>query len=163
MRQRTLFIAILILAAIAALTIAAIHLRAPRGPLIYAELTTAPGVSEGARVTFRGVEVGRVTRIEFVPGRVRLTIALDRSDVPLRQGDSVRMKPDGIFGDMSLVIVPAPGTAPPANEGAVLHEAALDPASLRRQALGEAMLRHLRAALTSDSVSDSTTRLRTKP
>ena len=104
-----------------------------------------------------------MTRIAFVPAGVRLTIALDRSDIPLRQGDSVRMKPDGIFGDMSLVIVPAPGAAPPAGDGAVLHEAAVDPASLRRQALGEAMLRHLRAALTSDSVPDSTARSGAKP
>jgi phospholipid/cholesterol/gamma-HCH transport system substrate-binding protein len=157
MRHRTLFIAFLILAAIAGVAVAAIHLHASRGPVIYAELAAAPGVREGARVTFRGVAVGSVTRIAFVPDRVRLTIALDRSDVPLRQADSVRIKPDGILGDMSVVIVPGTGSAPAASDGAVLHEAAPDAASIRQQALGDALLRQFRSGLTNDRV-DSTTR-----
>lgn len=155
MRNRTPFIALLIIAAIAALAIAALHLRTSRGPTIYAELSTAPGLREGAAVTYRGIAVGSVTRIAFVPGGVLLTIALNRSDVPLREADRVRVRPNGLLGDMALVIVPGPAAAPEAKPGARLHEAAPDAESVRQQAVGEALLQRFNAGLTNDSTRAS--------
>jgi ABC-type transporter Mla subunit MlaD len=155
MRNRTLLTALLIIVAIAALTITVVHLRAPRGPVIYAQLATAPGIREGAPVSFRGIVVGQVSRIAFVPGGVRLTLALNRRDVPLRQGDGVRMKPNGLLGDMALVIVPGPATALEAKDGAVLHEVPPDAESLRQQAIGEALLERFKAGLTKGSSPDS--------
>ena len=163
MRTRALYALLIIVAAIAALAVAVLHLRAPRGPVIYAELHSAPGLREGAEVSFRGIAVGRVRHIGFVPGGLRLTITLDRADVPLLRGDSIRVRPNGVFGDIALEIVPGPGGAGAAQPGVVLHEASPDAAMVRQQAVGEALLRRMAHGLAPNSAPDSSAKVPPRP
>lgn len=141
----------LILAAIAIVVVATRWLRGPHGPVVYAELRSAPGLHEGARVTFRGIAVGTVTHVGFADDGLRLTIALSRRDVPLRSGDGVRATPNGIFGDLDVEIVPGPASAPPLAAGGSLGEAAPDSAAIRQRALADAFVRRLGDAFQSDS------------
>lgn len=163
MRNRVLLVGLLILAAVVALATAVVGLRRPRGPVIHADVHAAPGLREGATVSFRGIAVGQVTHIAFVSDGLRLTIALSRPDVPLRSSDGVRVKPNGILGDVGLELVPGPSSAPAIGEGAVLHQVAVDSATLRQQAVAEALLRRLARDLVHDSARDSSARARTRP
>lgn len=163
MRARALYALLIIVAAIVALAIAVLHLRAPRGPVIYAELHSAPGLREGAAVSFRGIAVGRVSHIGFIPGGLRVTITLDRDDVPLLRDDSVRVRPNGVLGDIALEIVPGPGGADAAAPGVVLHEASPDAAMMRRQAVGEALLRRMAHDVAPNGAADSLTKAPPRP
>jgi phospholipid/cholesterol/gamma-HCH transport system substrate-binding protein len=68
------------------------------------------GLREGASVSYRGVDVGRVTRLTFDTAGIAVDLAFQR-EVPLRTADSVRVRTLGIFGDHALDIVPGPHTA----------------------------------------------------
>ena len=163
MRNRALLVSLLVFAALVALVAAVVALRRPHGPVIYADVHAAPGLREGALVSFRGIAVGQVTHIAFVPDGLRLTIALSRSDVPLRQDDGVRVKPNGILGDIALELVPGASSAPPVAQGTVLHEAALDSATLAQQAIGKALLQRLARDFVRDSARDSSAQAGAKP
>lgn len=163
MRNRALLVGLLIIVAVVALVTTVVGLRYPRGPVIYADVHAAPGLREGAAVSFRGIVVGQVRHIAFVPEGLRLTIALSRRDVPLRGSDGVRVKPNGILGDIALELVPGAGSAPPVGEGAVLHEVAVDSATLVQRAVGAALLRRLARDVVGDSARDSSAGARGKP
>jgi ABC-type transporter Mla subunit MlaD len=150
-RRAALVAGALVIVAIA-IVLTAIHwLGRSHGPVVYADLRAAPGLHEGAPVSFRGIAVGEVTRIGFADEGLRLTIALSRRDVPLRSGDAVRITPNGIFGDYSLEIVPGPASAAPLADGGVLGEALPDSAALRQRALADAFVRRLGESLRGDS------------
>jgi ABC-type transporter Mla subunit MlaD len=157
MRTRALSLGLLILVAVVALAGAMIRLRGARGPVLYAWLRTGSGLREGAAVSFRGIPVGEVTDITVVRNTVRLTIALNRADVPLRQGDGVRVRRNGILGEAELEIVPTatPGVA--LGAGAVLLEVSPDPASVRREAVERAWLRAIGQATGLTITRDSGT------
>ena len=163
MRNRLLSVGLLFLVAVVATVGAIMRLRVPHGPVLYAELRTAPDLRDGARVSFRGVNVGAVTHIGFIPNAVRVTIALHRSDVPLRQGDSVRVRHNGALADPELELVPTtrPGFA--VRTGDVLPEAAPDPASLRRMAIETAWLERIAHATGVKIGRDSGARATTIP
>ena len=163
MRNRALALGLLVVAAVVILTAALMQLRGPHGSVIYADLGAAAGLRDGAAVSFRGIEVGRVTHIAFVPNGLRVTIRLTRTDVPLRSGDGVRATSNGVFGDIGLELVPGSGQSPALADGGVLAEVAQDPATLRRRAAGEAFVRSLTRALTQDSTHDLVGRARVKP
>ena len=163
MRNRALLVSLLIVAAVTAVVAAVVGMRRSRGAVVYADVHAAPGLREGAPVSFRGIAVGEVTHIAFVPDGLRLTIALSRPDVPLRQGDGVRVKPNGIFGDIALEFVPGASSAPPLAPGMVLHEAAVDSASLAQQALGRMLLQRLAREFVRDTARDSSARAGAKP
>ena len=163
MRNRALLVSLVILAAVIALVAAVVGLRRSRAPVIYADVHAAPGLREGAPVSFRGIAVGEVTHIAFVPDGLRLTISLSRPDVPLRQGDGVRVKPNGIFGDIVLELVPGASSAPPVTQGTLLHEAPLDSATVAQQAVGKALLQRFARDFMRDSARDSSVRAGGKP
>lgn len=69
------------------------------------------GLREGSAVTYRGVEVGFVSRMAFDTNG--LAVDLDfRQEVPLRTGDSATVRSLGLLGDMTIDIVPGPPGAP---------------------------------------------------
>ena len=155
MRSRALVPALLILAAVVGLSIAFTRLRRPQGPVVYADLRSAPGLREGAPAVLRGVTVGGVTNIAFVPGGVRLTITITRPDVPLRQGDGVRLRSNGILADVAVELVPGNQPALPGVDGTVLAELRPDSATLQREAIREALLRRIVIGPAGDSASKS--------
>lgn len=143
MRSRAPAVAFVILLAVILLATAMTWLQRPSGLTFYAHLPEAPGLHEGARVFFRGIEVGGVERTGFDSMGVRLTIAMRRRDVPLRRGDRIRVTPDGMFGGELVDIVPGPASAPPLSSGDTLLAAMPDSASIRLRAVAGAVAERL--------------------
>ena len=141
MRTRALYIGLLVLVAVAALAAAVVRLRAAHGPVLYTELRTASGLRNGAAVSFRGVPVGEVTDLAILPNAIRLTIALNRADVPLRLGDGARVRRIGVLGEPELELVPTPKPGPALRTGALLPEVPPEPTSVRREAAADAWLK----------------------
>ncbi|MFL5608462.1 MAG: MlaD family protein, partial [Gemmatimonadaceae bacterium] len=72
----------------------------------------APGLKKSAPVQYRGVEVGLVKEVYFTPGGVRIDLLIQRSDVPIRTQDTVRITSVGAFGQQVVDITPGVQTAP---------------------------------------------------
>ncbi len=94
--------------------LAAVALRTWRGGRTVqrarAVLSHAGGLREGALVTYRGVEVGIVSRVTFDTAGIAVDLAF-RRPVPLRTADTATMRTLGLLGDRSIDIVPGPQTA----------------------------------------------------
>jgi ABC-type transporter Mla subunit MlaD len=80
----------------------------------------APGLKKGARVQYRGVDVGLVKQVYFTRGGVRIDLLLERDDVPIRTQDTVRLVSVGAFGAQAVDIQPGVQTAPLIARGATL-------------------------------------------
>jgi ABC-type transporter Mla subunit MlaD len=80
----------------------------------------APGLKKGARVQYRGVDVGLVKQVYFTPGGVRVDVLIERDDAPIRAQDTVRFVSVGAFGAQVVDIQPGPQTAPLIARGATL-------------------------------------------
>ncbi len=80
----------------------------------------APGLKKGARVQYRGVDVGLVKQVYFTPGGVRIDLVLERDDVPIRTQDTVRIVSVGAFGAQVVDIQPGVQSAPLIARGATL-------------------------------------------
>jgi ABC-type transporter Mla subunit MlaD len=78
------------------------------------------GLKKSARVQFRGVDVGLVKQVYFTPGGVRIDLVLERSDVPIRTQDTVRIASVGAFGEQVVAITPGVQTAPLIERGQTL-------------------------------------------
>lgn len=107
---------ILLLAA-AALTIAC---EKPHENVVHVIAEQAHGLKKSARVQYRGADVGLVKQVYFTPGGVRIDLLIERSDVPLRARDTVRIKQVGAFGEQVVDIQPGLQTAPLITRGATL-------------------------------------------
>jgi ABC-type transporter Mla subunit MlaD len=162
-RPRPVLLGFLVVLALLIVVAATLRLREPGGPVLYADFPAAAGLRVGAPVSFRGIDVGHVTHIAFVPGGVRLTMKLIRDDVPLQQDDKVRVQPLGIFGDVGLELVPSPGEAPPLASESVLPGIGEDSAMVRQRAVQEAVFRTLARDLFKRDSSDSLRRPQSSP
>lgn len=80
----------------------------------------APGLKKAARVQYRGVDVGLVKQVYFTPGGVRIDLLLERTDVPIRARDTVRITSVGAFGAQVVDIQPGDQAAPRVVSGATL-------------------------------------------
>jgi ABC-type transporter Mla subunit MlaD len=80
----------------------------------------APGLKSGARVQYRGVEVGYVKQVYFTPGGVRIDLVIERDDAPIRTQDTVRLVSVGAFGAQVVDIQPGVQTAPLIARGSTL-------------------------------------------
>jgi ABC-type transporter Mla subunit MlaD len=80
-------------------------------------LPRADGVREGTVVTFLGVEVGFVERLRIDDGKVIAQLRVQREDARVRRDDTLRLRPNGIFGGMTLDWVPGSRQAPPLADG----------------------------------------------
>jgi ABC-type transporter Mla subunit MlaD len=80
----------------------------------------APGLKKGARVQYRGVDVGLVKQVYFTPGGVRIDLLIERADAPIRAQDTVRFASVGAFGSQVVDIQPGPQTAPLIRRGTTL-------------------------------------------
>ena len=86
----------------------------------------APGLKRDARVQFRGVDVGYVKEVYFTPGGVRIDVLIERSDVPIRTQDTVKLTSAGPFGEQVVSIQPGVQTAPLITRGVTLPKAVPD-------------------------------------
>ena len=74
-------------------------------------LAHADGLREGARITYRGVDVGAVERLAFDSNGIAAELSF-RREVPIRTGDSIALRTAGLLGDRVLDVVPGPSSAP---------------------------------------------------
>lgn len=111
MRLRVGLIILLGTAILVAVAVALWHRPADDHEVI-AVLSEAPQLRNGAMVTYLGVPVGSVRSMDLSSGRVVLTLGIQRSDVILRQGDSVRIHTQGLLGDKVVDIVASKGRRP---------------------------------------------------
>ena len=88
--------------------------------LVHVIAEEAPGLKKGARVQYRGVDVGLVKQVYFTPGGVRVDLLIERDDAPIRAQDTVRFASTGAFGGQVVDIQPGPQTAPLIARGATL-------------------------------------------
>jgi ABC-type transporter Mla subunit MlaD len=91
-----------------------------RENLVHVIAEQAPGLKRGARVQYRGVDVGVVKQVYFTPGGVRIDLVIERDDVPIRAQDTVRLVSVGAFGTQVVDIQPGVQTAPLIARGATL-------------------------------------------
>jgi ABC-type transporter Mla subunit MlaD len=110
------------------------------GIRVVAALPDAPGVRVGARVDYRGIDVGLVEEIVFSESGVVLRLHLTRADVPLRNIDRVEVRPTGLLGDRGIAIVPASGNGRAWQPGDTLGAMPLDTTAARRQAEAGALV-----------------------
>jgi ABC-type transporter Mla subunit MlaD len=80
----------------------------------------APGLKKGARVLYRGVDVGLVQQVYFTPGGVRIDLLIEREDAPIRAQDTVKIVSVGAFGAQVVDIHPGPQSAPLIRRGTTL-------------------------------------------
>jgi ABC-type transporter Mla subunit MlaD len=91
-----------------------------RENLVHVIAEQAPGLKKGARVQFRGVDVGLVKQVYFTPGGVRIDLLIERDDAPIRAQDTVRVVSVGAFGTQVVDIRPGVQTAPLIARGGTL-------------------------------------------
>lgn len=110
---------------------------------VYVELPTAGHLKEGSPIAFGGIDIGRVQRLTPLDSSVRLELLIQRADAPLQAGDRVAVRPVGIFGDETVVIMPGTGNDRPLHTGDSLHAAPPDPPSPMRDAFKRAVRQEL--------------------
>ena len=69
------------------------------------------GLREGATVTYRGIDVGTVTRLAFDTNGIAVDLAFHRR-VPLRTDDTATLRTLGLLGDRVIDIVPGASSSP---------------------------------------------------
>lgn len=125
---------------------------------VYVEVPTAGNLKEGSSVKFGGIDVGHVQRLTLLHSGVRLELLIDRSDAPLQANDLVAVRPVGIFGDETVVIMPGTPNDRTLRDGDTLHAARSDSAGPVRQALTRALMNELaeRLRLMDSAKGDKT-------
>lgn len=115
---------IITLAVAAAIAVAAVLVMAPHRPgagrHYFAVLPSAIGLREGGSVTYLGLDVGEVRRIEIVDRHIVVTFTVRRPDIDLRATDSIHFRTLGLIGDKVIDIVPGPVGAPSLEVGDTL-------------------------------------------
>jgi ABC-type transporter Mla subunit MlaD len=97
-----------------------------RENLVHVIAEQAPGLKSGARVLYRGVDVGLVKQVYFTPGGVRIDLLIERDDAPIRAQDTVRIVSVGAFGSQVVDIQPGVQTAPLIRRGSTLTKVQAD-------------------------------------
>ena len=123
-----------------------VWLRASDGVTYYAEAPEVYGMQEGVPLRFRGVDVGRVERIDFTDSSIRFTLRVTRSDFPIRAGMRLRPRPLGIFGDYAAELMGGDDPhAPLLAPGTVLGVTPPDTLSLAQRLAADSVRTLLRA------------------
>lgn len=83
------------------------------------ELTDAAGLYTSANVTYRGVEIGRVTAVTMTTGGAEAVLSLD-SRVPVPADSSVQIRSMSAIGEQYVEFLPSGSRAPYLGDGAVV-------------------------------------------
>lgn len=110
---------------------------------VYVDVPTAGHLKEGSPVKFGSIDIGRLRRLTLLHSGVRLELLIERSDAPLQYDDLVAVRPVGVFGYETVVIVPGKGNERPLRDGDSLHAAAPEPPSPFREAFARAAMQQL--------------------
>jgi len=83
------------------------------------ELTDAAGLYTSANVTYRGVEIGRVTAVTMTTGGAEAVLSLD-SRVPVPADSGVQIRSMSAIGEQYVEFLPSDSRAPYLSDGAVV-------------------------------------------
>ena len=121
---------------------------------VVAALGEAPGIRQGTRVDFRGLDVGTVEDIALKDSMVILELRITRTDIPLRNTDRVTVRTMGLLGDGFIEIISGRATGRPWKAGDTLGWIPRDTATVRRQAEARVLIdAALEKVLRSDSLA----------
>lgn len=123
----------------------------PRDILVHALVKAAPGLKPGARVQYRGIDVGSVKTVGFTDAGVRIDLLIERRDAPLRRLDQVRVTSLGTFAEQVVEIVPGDSTAPLIAKGASLKAAPSDTLATATEQLSKAIAEAVDRVVERDS------------
>jgi ABC-type transporter Mla subunit MlaD len=77
-------------------------------------LPEAPGITTTSRVTYRGLDVGRVLETHIRTDGVEIVIGIERTDLRLRRDDQARIQSAALLtGESNIEILPALVNSPP--------------------------------------------------
>jgi phospholipid/cholesterol/gamma-HCH transport system substrate-binding protein len=91
---------------------------------LHAHFPNVQGLNVGSVVSLSGVNVGNITKIDFIKQQSTLDLELqvDASFLPrVTQGSTVEIRTQGALGDKYVYIIPGAPDAPALQEGAVLE------------------------------------------
>jgi ABC-type transporter Mla subunit MlaD len=115
-------------------------------------LPEAKDVTTESRVTYRGLEVGRVSETRIVDGGIEVVMVITRDDLRLRKGDQARTYIPALLSNHSNVeIVPGPSDAALLQPGEKLTAAPPGPTVSAKD-----LVDALRAAATAPSTRPAT-------
>lgn len=126
-----------------------------RENLVHVIAEQAPGLKKAARVQYRGVDVGYVKQVYFTPSGVRIDLLIERTDVPLRAQDTVRVTSVGAFGAQVVDIQPGVQTAPLIATGATLPKVQPESTVALPVAVWRSIVRSLGSKADSAAIVDS--------
>lgn len=93
---------------------------------LHAHFSEVQGLAEGSVVSFSGITVGNVQKIEILPERnmIDLVLLVDNKYMPrVTEGSMVEIRTQGALGDKFIFIVPGDPKAKPLTEGAIIEVA----------------------------------------
>jgi phospholipid/cholesterol/gamma-HCH transport system substrate-binding protein len=122
---KTRLIAFLVLSAVGIVYVAGSYLGIVdrllgRGLTIHATLPGSGGLFVGSEVTYRGVKVGKVSRMDVIPSGVRVDLALQEG-TKIPKSSSVYVHDLSAVGEQYLDFEPASKAGPYAGEGDTIH------------------------------------------
>jgi len=88
---------------------------------VTARLPATGGLYESSNVTYRGVEVGRVTEVRLTDTGIAAALSL-RSDVPIPSDLEAEVHSQSAVGEQYVELIPRSGAAPPLKNGDVIPE-----------------------------------------
>lgn len=105
---------VLMVSAAAALLVwlAAANARSGDDGTLVAFFEDSSPLTVGNEVRMNGALIGTITAIDLVDGRSRLTMGIDRSVLPLREGTTATVEPVSLLGERFVAVRPGPPTAP---------------------------------------------------
>ena len=112
----------LVLVSIAAVTSAVVLVsrRTPE-PRLIAILPPVQGLSEGAPVSYLGIEIGKIERLHIDRRPVVAELRITRPDAALRRSDIIRYQTRPLFGGTGLEVVQGRAPAPALRDGDTIH------------------------------------------
>jgi len=93
---------------------------------VHAYFEQVQGLAEGSVVSFSGITVGNIAKIEILPERnlIDIVMVIDDKFMPrVTEGSLVEIRTQGALGDKYIFILPGDPKAKPLTEGAVLEVA----------------------------------------
>ncbi len=136
----------------AALSLTGCDRQKPPAATVSAVLPEAKDVTTESRVTYRGLEVGRVAEMRIVDGGIEVIMRITRDDLRLRKGDQVRTYLPALLSSVSnLEIGPGPRDAALLQPGEKLTAAPPGPAVSAKD-----LVDALRAVATAPSTRPAT-------
>jgi mannose-6-phosphate isomerase-like protein (cupin superfamily) len=145
----------LVLLSIAIIATAVVLIRPAPGVRLAAVLPGDDGIRVGTRVSYLGIEIGRVEHLHIDERPVVADLRITRPDAALRHDDRLRVHRVGLIGDRELEVVPGSGAGRVLHDGDTLTFGATPQATGRLHESRHAIGRSAIDRLGADEIADA--------